>query len=311
MSTSSSASTHRSRREYSTTSSDYRSSSSPEPAKEEPRFMTFEARLQASRMFFIAGPPVPNPWSNRHLTEVSFRKYQQLCLGGFLVQGMLVLDDPGFAEARSIVENVGWMYTVLHVWPFCPRVVRECISNLYGSYAGVYIRGCRFDFDPVVINQLFMTPIVEQPHTWEDGDLSQAIAFLTSGRCTHWDPFSLTQLLPQYLCLYKLCELNWLPGFHVDAMLKKRLRFFFAFVREKPIDFGRLAYDQIIEMSRQSDANKKIVLPNLIYQTLNLQRDILALPGDESLIGQPQNVSGLEADLSLRRGRRGRIHSDD
>ncbi|CAF1932579.1 unnamed protein product [Brassica napus] len=122
--------------------------------------MTFEARLQASRGFFIAGPPVPNPWSNRHLTEVSF------------LQGMLVLDDPGFAEARSIVENVGWMYTVLHVRPFCPRVVRECISNLYGSDAGVYIRGCRFDFDPVVINQLFMTPIVEQPHTWEDGDLS-------------------------------------------------------------------------------------------------------------------------------------------
>ncbi|CAN6826677.1 unnamed protein product, partial [Brassica oleracea] len=230
---------------------------------EEPRFMTFEALLQASRGFFIAGPPVPNLWSNRHLTKVSFRKYQQLCLRGFLVQGMLVLDDPGFAEARSIVENVGWI---------------ECISNLYGSDAGVYIRGCRFDFDPVVINQLFMTPIVEQPHTWEDGDLSQAIAFLTGGRY---------------------------------AMLKKRLRFLFAFVREKPIDFGQLAYDQITEMSRQSDADKKIVLPNLIYQTLNLQRDILALPGDEPLIGQPQNVSGLEADLSLRRGRRGRIHSDD
>ncbi|KAG2266566.1 hypothetical protein Bca52824_073645 [Brassica carinata] len=67
-------------------------------------------------------------------------------------------------------------------------------------------------------------------------------------------------------------------------MLKKRLRFLFAFVREKPIDFGRLAYDQIIEMSRQSDADKKIVLPNLIYQTLNLQRDILALPGDELIL---------------------------
>nr|VDC66801.1 unnamed protein product [Brassica rapa] len=230
---------------------------------EEPRFMTFEARLQASQGFFIADTPVPNPWSNRHLTEVSFRKYQQLCIRGFLVYGMLVLDDPGFAEARSIVENVGWI---------------ECISNLYGSDVGVYIRGCRFDFDPVVINQLFMTPIVEQPHTWEDDDLSQAITFLTGGRY---------------------------------AMLKKRLRFLFAFVRNKPIDFGRLAYDQIIEMSCQSDADKKIVLPNLIYQTLNLQRDILALPGDEPLIGQPQNVSGLQADLSLRRGRRGRIHSDD
>ncbi|KAG2329861.1 hypothetical protein Bca52824_001041 [Brassica carinata] len=63
-------------------------------------------------------------------------------------------------------------------------------------------------------------------------------------------------------------------------------------------------------MSRDSDADKKIVLLNLIYQTLNLQREILALPGDEPLIGEPLNINGVEADLSLRRGRRGRINSD-
>ncbi|KAG2307454.1 hypothetical protein Bca52824_027202 [Brassica carinata] len=297
MSTSSSASSHLRHREYNSPSSNDRSSSSTEPGEEEPRFMTFESRLQASQGFFIAGTPVENPWSNRHITEVSFRKYQQLCIQGFLVQGMLVLDDPGFAESRTIVNNVGWMYTVLHVRPFCPRVVRECISNLYGSEVGVYIRGCRFDFDPVVINQLFMTPIVEPSHTCEDDDQSQEITFLTGDRCPRWETFSLTQLLPQYLCLYKLCELNWLPGFHVDAMIKKRLRFLFAFVRNKPIDFGRLVYDQVIEMSRDSDANKKIVLPNLIYQTLNLQRAILALPGDEPLIGQPLNINEVEADL--------------
>ncbi|KAG2329860.1 hypothetical protein Bca52824_001040 [Brassica carinata] len=173
MSTSSSASSHLQHREYNSPSSidrssssteTARSSSSSEPAEEEPRFMTFEARLQASRGFFIAGTPVPNPWSNRHLSEVSFRKYQQLCIRGFLVQGKLVLDDPAFAEARTMVDNVGWVYTVLHVRPFCPKVVRECISNLYGLYVGVFIRGCRFDFDPVVINQLFMTPIVENSH---------------------------------------------------------------------------------------------------------------------------------------------------
>ncbi|KAG2304117.1 hypothetical protein Bca52824_032768 [Brassica carinata] len=64
------------------------------------------------------------------------------------------------------------------------------------------------------------------------------------------ETFSLTHLLPQYLCLYKICELNWLPGFHVDAMIKNRLRFLFAFVKNMPIDFGVLVYDQVIEMSR-------------------------------------------------------------
>ncbi|KAG2312237.1 hypothetical protein Bca52824_023794 [Brassica carinata] len=171
MSTSSSASSHLRHRQYNSPSSNDRSSSSTEPDEEEPRFMTFEARLQASRGFFVDGTPVPNPWFNRHLTEVIFRKYQQLCIRGFLVQGVLVLDDTGFTEARTIVDNVRWMYTVLHVRPFCPRVVRECISKLYGLEVGVYIRGCRFDFDPVVINQLFMTPILEHEHTWEDDDL--------------------------------------------------------------------------------------------------------------------------------------------
>ncbi|KAG2313859.1 hypothetical protein Bca52824_016981 [Brassica carinata] len=309
MASSSSASNHRQNREYQSPSSNL-SSSSSEDGDEEPRFMTFESRLEASRGFFITSPPVPNPWSMRHVTESSFRKYQQLCIRGYLVQGMLVLDDPAFAEARTIVDNLGWMYTVLHVRPFCPRVVRECISNLYSAEDGVYIRGRRFDFDPVVINQLFMTPLVEQSHPWEDADLSQVISFLTAGRCPRWETFSLTYLLPQYFFLYKLCELNWLPGFHVDAMIKKRLRFLFAFVRNKAIDFGRLVYDQVVEMCRDSEADKKIVLPNFIYQTLILQREILALPGDEPLIGEPHRIEGVEADLSLRRGRRGRINSE-
>ena len=189
------------------------------------RFLTFESRLKASRQFFIGNDPVANPWSLRHATEESFCKYQQLCIRGFLVQEILLLDDPTIAEARRIVEDVGWIYTVLHVQTFCPIVVRKCISNLCSADDGVHIRGCHFDFDHVMINQLFMTPFVEKSHVWEDEDLTQKTVFLTGGRCPSWETFSLTYLLQQYHCLYKMCELNWLPGFHVDAMIKQRLRF--------------------------------------------------------------------------------------
>ncbi|KAG2311395.1 hypothetical protein Bca52824_022952 [Brassica carinata] len=144
-----------------------------------------------------------------------------------------------------------------------------------------------------------MTPFVEQFHAWEDDDLTQAIVFLTGGRCHRWETFSLTYLLPQYLCLYKLCELNWLPGFHIDAMIKKRLRFLFALVRNKPIDFHRLVNDQLVDMSRDSDADKKSFLVKFIYQTLILQKEILALPGDEPLIGQPLRINGVEANISI------------
>ncbi|KAG2308192.1 hypothetical protein Bca52824_027940 [Brassica carinata] len=63
-------------------------------------------------------------------------------------------------------------------------------------------------------------------------------------------------------------------------------------------------------MCRTPEADKKIVLPNFIYQTLILQREILALPVDEPLIGEPHRMYGVEADLSIRRGRRGRINSE-
>ncbi|KAF3487791.1 hypothetical protein F2Q69_00052893 [Brassica cretica] len=143
------------------------------------RFLTFESRLEESRRCFIGKEPVANPWSLHHVNEEIFCKYQQLCIRGFLVQGILLLDYPAIAEARRMVEDVWLIYTVLYVRPIGPRVVRECISNLCSADDRVYIRGCRFDFDPVVINQQFMTPFVEKSHVWEDEDLTQAIVFLT------------------------------------------------------------------------------------------------------------------------------------
>ncbi|KAG5378179.1 hypothetical protein IGI04_026021 [Brassica rapa subsp. trilocularis] len=237
MSSESSGSNRRRNREF--------HSGSPHRLEPSP-YMSFESRLKTTRLFFVSNAPVPNPRSLRHL------------------------DDPAVCEARRILEDSGWIYTVLHVRPFCPKVGRECVLNLYSADDGVYIRGCRFDFDPVVINQLFMTPNVEHSHVWETDDLSEAIIRLTVWRCRRWETFSLTYLLPQYDYLYKLCSLNWLPGSDDDSMIKRHLRFLFAIVRKKPIDFGRLVYNQVLKMSRSCDDDTKITLPNLIYQTLIL-----------------------------------------
>ena len=261
MSSESSGSNRRRNREF--------HSGSPHRLEPSP-YMSFESRLKTTRLFFVSNAPVPNPRSLRHVSEDSFSKYSELCIRDFLVQGMLQLDDPAVCEARRILEDSGWIYTVLHVRPFCPEVGRECVLNLYSADDGVYIRGCRFDFDPVVINQLFMTPNVEHSHVWETDDLSEAIIRLTDGRRRRWETFSLTYLLPQYDYLYKLCSLNWLPGSDDDSMIKRHLRFLFAIVRKKPIDFGRLVYNQVLKMSRSCDDDTKITLPNLIYQTLIL-----------------------------------------
>ena len=91
-------------------------------------------------------------------------------------------------------------------------------------------------------------------------------------------------------------------------MIKNRLRFLCALIRKKPIDFGCLVYDQVLEMACSYDADKKIILPNFIYQTLILQRKITALPGDELFIGHPLCISGDEVDSHIPWGRRGRTH---
>ena len=46
-----------------------------------------------------------------------------------MVQGYLDPKDRSLDEAFRIIDSIGWAYTVMHVHPFCPRVVREFISN--------------------------------------------------------------------------------------------------------------------------------------------------------------------------------------
>ena len=48
-------------------------------------YMSFESRLEATRVFLVSNAPVPNPWSLRHVSEDSFSKYQELCIQDFLV----------------------------------------------------------------------------------------------------------------------------------------------------------------------------------------------------------------------------------
>ncbi|KAF2603415.1 hypothetical protein F2Q70_00028255 [Brassica cretica] len=47
----------------------------------------------------------------------------------------------GLEDVFRVIDDIGWSYTVLHVNPFCPRVVREFISNIPFYEDGALIRG--------------------------------------------------------------------------------------------------------------------------------------------------------------------------
>ncbi|XP_013624736.1 PREDICTED: uncharacterized protein LOC106330886 [Brassica oleracea var. oleracea] len=161
--------------------------------------------------------------------------------------------DPSLDNAFRVIDSIGWSYNVMHMHPFCPRVVREFISNKPFNDEGALIRGHVFQFTPSVINQLMMTPSVNHSFGWREVVLKQAISHLTGGQCSGWTGFSLNSLLTPFQVLYRVCELNWLPGSDTDSMMKNRLRLLYAVAKRKPIDFGHLVYDQVIEVTRKTD----------------------------------------------------------
>ncbi|KAG2268285.1 hypothetical protein Bca52824_062840 [Brassica carinata] len=192
----------------------------------------------------------------------------------------------------------------MHVHPFCPRVVREFISNKPFDDEGVLIRGYVFQFTPAVINRLMMTPTIEHSFEWKDVDLNQTISHLTGDQCSVWTGFNLNALINPFQALYRVCELNWLPGPDSDSMIKNWLRLLYAAAKCNKINFGLLVYDQVIEMTRKTDWDTNLIFPNLIYQLLMLQREVPLLPGDEEPIGRGLPIQGLSGDTSGPRGRR-------
>ncbi|KAG2251946.1 hypothetical protein Bca52824_082082 [Brassica carinata] len=182
-------------------------------------FISFHDRLQRTRLLFSNTVPIIRRYSRRHHNEEAAIGYRYLCLRGFVVQGSLDPKEPVLDHVFRVIDSIGWSYTMMHVHPFCPRVVREFISNK--------------PFD------------------------DEAISHLTGDQCSGWTGFNLNALINPFQALYR-----------VFAKLNK-------------INFGLLVYDQVIEMTRKTDWDTNIIFPNLIYQLLMLQREVLLLPGDE------------------------------
>lgn len=261
-------------------------------------FVSFEDRIHSSRLIYSETLPTIGGSTRRHYNKEAAIGYNHLCLRGFVVQGFLDPDDPLLADVFRVIDRLGWSYTVLHVQPFCPRVVREFISNKLFDDEGSLIRGNMYHFEPSVINQLMMTPSVEDSFQWEVVVLKQAIVHLTRVQCYAWSGFSLTALVEPFQTLYRVCELNWLPGPDTDSMIQNRLRLLYAVATRKRIDFGRLVYDQVIEMTRRADWRTDLIFPNLIYQILMLQKEVPLLPGDEGLIGGGHRIYATGGDSS-------------
>ncbi|KAF3497751.1 hypothetical protein DY000_02054310 [Brassica cretica] len=238
-------------------------------------FKSFDDRLQESRLIFSGTVSPIGVYSRRHPNHEATIVCRSLCLRGFVVQGSLDPRNRVLEDVFRVIDDIGWSYTVLHVHPFCPRVVREFISNIPFNEDGALIRG-----------------FVYRNHTPHGGQYAG------------WTGFNLNALLDPFQVLYRVCERNWLPGPDSDLMIRKRLRLMYAVAKRKEIDFGQLVYEQVIDMTRLTDLVASLIFPNLIYLLLVLQKEVPLLPGDEEPIGRGIPIFDSGSDGSGPRGRR-------
>ncbi|KAF3590607.1 hypothetical protein DY000_02021256 [Brassica cretica] len=235
-------------------------------------FILFHDHLQRTRLLFSNTVPIIGGYSRRHHNEEAAIGYRYLCLRGFVVQGSLDPKEPVLDHVFRVIDSIGWV--------MCSK------------------------FTPAVINRLMMMPTVKHSFEWKDVDLNQAISHLTGDQCSGWTGFNLNALINPFQALYRVCELNWLPGLDSDSMIKNRLRLLYAVAKRNKINFGLLVYDHVIEMTRKTDWDTNLIFPNLIYQLLMLQREVPLLPGDEEPIGRGLPIQGLSGDTSGPRGHR-------
>ena len=113
-------------------------------------YLSFDQHLQKNLALFAFDQNPIGDSSCCHESDNALSKYQELFLRGFIVQVYICAYDFDIAEVQRIIDSVGWIYIFIHVRPFCPWVVRECISTNYYTVFGVFIREHHFEFDPNV-----------------------------------------------------------------------------------------------------------------------------------------------------------------
>lgn len=177
-----------------------------------------------------------------------------------------------------MIAEAGLIYTVFDRNSFQPTVVREFIANLPDAEirddgVAVYVRGSLVDFSPSLLNAMYCIPGFEENPTWENENIDQVCAFLTDDRAQRWEHMSSKCLIATNQVLYKLTCSNWIPTTSYTAMNPECLRFLYMLHHSHGFDFGKLAYDQIVTMAKNTEIDKKrrIIFPNLIQQVLMYQ----------------------------------------
>ncbi|EOA13348.1 hypothetical protein CARUB_v10026382mg [Capsella rubella] len=213
----------------------------------------------------------------------------------FNEMGILLDDCPQWDEVSKIMSTVSLLPTAIEADSFTENVVKEFYANLPEAenddpeVLKVFVRGSLYEFSPMIINQLYQLPSPPYPsegsqiHISES--LNQVVSLLTDGRIRDWKRRSKRGMGDAMSLLHKICCQNWMPTVNLNALKAERSSLLFMVVKGRPVNFGKLAFDEIRACSSvvmNESSNLRLVLPNLIDQLLRFQRIVPSAQGDVS-----------------------------
>ncbi|KAF8113560.1 hypothetical protein N665_0048s0021 [Sinapis alba] len=262
-------------------------------------------------IYDLLRPKVP-PVNSRFITGQTAKRYKLLTPRKFVTQQRLPLADEKLHDVKKVVQKCGLIYTVIDSDSFQLNMVREFVVNLHDAEdrddgLAVYVRGALVDFSPSLINAMYLIPGFEEDHDYMAEEIDGVCAFLTNNQVRRWENMSSKFLTPLNQVLYKLVCSNWIPTTNYTTITQDRLKFLYMIHHHKSFDFGKLVYNQIVNMSASSgtDKTRRIIFPTLIQQVLQFQRIIPPTENDEEFIGFSKPVvkdkkagRGSGADLS-------------
>ncbi|KAF3508363.1 hypothetical protein F2Q69_00004235 [Brassica cretica] len=236
----------------------------------------------------------------------------------FIPQQCISLTDDIVSDVRRIVTGAGLIYTLTDIDPYQPNIIREFIANLPEAEkrddgVAVYVRGSLVDFSPSLINSLYCIPGFEEDPNWMDESIDEVCGFLTDGRIRRWENMSSKYLTATNQVLYKLVCSNWIPTMNYTSMNQKRLRFVYMLHHHDGSDFGKLVYDQIMEMAENTKTEKTrcIMFPILIQQVILFQRTIPPDTLNDEFTGTPNLEEDINRTIAGLKAIRVRLRRED
>ena len=109
-------------------------------------------------------------------------------------------------------------------------------------------------------------------------DMHKVVIELTSSAFTHWpteNAIPSAALMSKYSIFHKIAIANWLPRLHISTVSRDLAILLFAIGTGKELDLAKVIF-QVIKRNAESENTVNVLpYPSLIFEILQLQKNIM------------------------------------